>query len=42
MALPPIILIPISRILYGERVTKRGIMGTIVAFAGVAIIFLPF
>jgi drug/metabolite transporter (DMT)-like permease len=42
MALPPIILIPISRILYGERVSKRGIMGTIVAFAGVAIIFLPF
>jgi drug/metabolite transporter (DMT)-like permease len=41
MALPPIILIPIGRVLYGERVSKRGIVGTVVAICGVAIIFLP-
>lgn len=41
MALPPIILIPIGRVLYGERVSRRGIVGTIVALCGVALIFLP-
>ncbi len=41
MALPPIMLIPIGRVLYGERVSKRGIVGTVVAICGVAIIFLP-
>jgi drug/metabolite transporter (DMT)-like permease len=40
MALPPILLIPIGYLLYKERVSKRGIIGTVVAFAGVAIIFL--
>jgi drug/metabolite transporter (DMT)-like permease len=42
MALPPIILIPIDRILYGERVSNRGIVGTVIAITGVALIFLPF
>ncbi|HET6444764.1 MAG TPA: DMT family transporter [candidate division Zixibacteria bacterium] len=41
MALPPIILIPIGRVLYGERVSNRGIVGTILALCGVALIFLP-
>jgi drug/metabolite transporter (DMT)-like permease len=41
MALPPIILIPIGRILYNERVSRRGIIGTIIAISGVALIFLP-
>jgi drug/metabolite transporter (DMT)-like permease len=40
MALPPVMLIPISYVLFKERVSKRGIVGTILAFAGVAIIFL--
>jgi drug/metabolite transporter (DMT)-like permease len=40
MALPPVLLIPIGYVLYKERVSKRGIIGTIVAFTGVAIIFL--
>jgi drug/metabolite transporter (DMT)-like permease len=40
LALPPVLLIPISYVLFKERVSKRGIVGTILAFAGVAIIFL--
>jgi drug/metabolite transporter (DMT)-like permease len=41
MALPPVILIPLGYILYKERVSRRGVIGTIVAFAGVTLIFLP-
>ena len=41
MALPPIILSPIGRVLYDERVTRRGIAGTVMAIVGVALIFLP-
>lgn len=41
MALPPVILIPLGYFLYGERVSPRGITGTIVAICGVALIFLP-
>lgn len=41
MALPPVILIPIGYFLYGERVSRRGIVGTVLAFTGVALIFLP-
>lgn len=40
MALPPVLLIPIGYVLYKERVSKRGVIGTIIAFGGVAIIFL--
>ncbi|MFN2224485.1 MAG: DMT family transporter [Chloroflexota bacterium] len=40
MALPPVILIPLGYLLYGERVGRRGIVGTLVAFCGVALIFL--
>lgn len=41
MALPPVILIPLGYVLYGERVGRRGVVGTLVAFLGVALIFLP-
>jgi drug/metabolite transporter (DMT)-like permease len=41
MALPPVILIPLGRLIYKERVSKRGLVGTLVAFAGVALLFLP-
>ncbi|MGD2077553.1 MAG: DMT family transporter [Chloroflexota bacterium] len=41
MALPPVILIPLGYFLYGERVGRRGIIGTVVAFCGVALIFMP-
>jgi len=40
MALPPVILIPLGYLLYGERVGRRGVVGTLVAFCGVALIFL--
>jgi drug/metabolite transporter (DMT)-like permease len=41
MALPPILLIPIEYIVYKQRVSRRGILGTAVAIFGVALIFLP-
>jgi drug/metabolite transporter (DMT)-like permease len=40
MALPPVILIPLGYFLYGDRVGRRGVVGTLVAFCGVALIFL--
>jgi drug/metabolite transporter (DMT)-like permease len=40
MALTPIILIPLSFFLFKERITFRGIAGTVAAVAGVALIFL--
>ncbi len=42
MALPPVILIPLGYFFYNERVSRRGVLGTVLAFAGVALIFLPF
>lgn len=41
MALPPVILIPLGYLFLGERVSRRGVYGTAVAFTGVALIFLP-
>lgn len=41
MALPPVILIPLGYLFYRERVSRRGVIGTLVAFAGVALIFMP-
>jgi drug/metabolite transporter (DMT)-like permease len=40
MALPPVLLIPINYLLFRETATWRSVAGTIVAFAGVAFIFL--
>jgi len=39
MALSPIILIPFDHWLFGETITSRSIVGTIVALAGAAVIF---
>lgn len=41
MALPPILLIPLEYIAYGQRVSRRAIVGTAVAISGVALILLP-
>ncbi len=41
MALPPILLIPVDFFVYKKTVSLRGIAGTIVAFIGVSLIFLP-
>lgn len=40
MALPPIFLIPLSRWIFKEKITIGTLLGTIVAVAGVALIFL--
>jgi len=40
MALPPIFLIPLSHWLFKEKISSGAIIGTIVAFFGVALIFL--
>ncbi len=41
MALPPVILIPLEYLFYGTKVSRRGVLGTIIAFTGVALIFWP-
>ena len=40
MALPPIFLLPVERFLYRESVGWGAVAGTILALAGVAVIFL--
>jgi drug/metabolite transporter (DMT)-like permease len=39
-SLMPIFLIPISYFMFGERVTKQAVFGTLVAVAGMVILFL--
>jgi drug/metabolite transporter (DMT)-like permease len=41
MALPPVLLIPIEYLVYKRPVSPRGMAGTAVAFAGVALLFWP-
>jgi drug/metabolite transporter (DMT)-like permease len=40
MALPPVILIPVEFAVFRRRVSSRGVVGTLLAFTGVALIFL--
>lgn len=40
MALSPVILLPVGRVLFGERVGWQAIAGTLVAILGVALLFL--
>ena len=40
MALPPIFLIPLTHWIFKERISLRAVIGTVIAVAGVAIIFL--
>ncbi|MBZ0285594.1 MAG: DMT family transporter [Anaerolineae bacterium] len=39
-SLMPIFLIPISYVVFGERVTRQAIIGTLIAFVGMVILFL--
>lgn len=39
-SLMPIFLIPISYFAFGERVTRQAVVGTVIAFAGMVILFL--
>lgn len=41
MALPPVILIPLGYVIFGEKITRRAVAGTVLAFSGVTLIFLP-
>ena len=41
MALPPVLLIPIEYFVYKKPISLRGMVGTAVTIAGVALIFLP-
>lgn len=41
MALPPVLLLPMEYLVYKRPPSRRGVAGTLVAFAGVALIFLP-
>jgi drug/metabolite transporter (DMT)-like permease len=40
MALPPVIILPISYFLLKERIGWQAILGTVLAIAGVAVLFL--
>ncbi|MFZ2488451.1 MAG: DMT family transporter [Anaerolineae bacterium] len=40
LALAPVLLIPLSAWFFGERVTRRAVLGTLLALMGVALIFL--
>lgn len=40
MALPPILLIPVEYLVYRRKISRRGIVGTVVAMVGVAMLFL--
>lgn len=40
MSLTPVFLIPISYFVFGERITRRAIIGTIITFIGTALLFL--
>jgi drug/metabolite transporter (DMT)-like permease len=40
MALPPVFLIPLSRWVFKEKITTGAVLGTVLAVAGVALIFL--
>jgi drug/metabolite transporter (DMT)-like permease len=40
MALPPVFLIPLSRLVFKEKITLAAVAGTIIALLGVALLFL--
>jgi len=40
MALPPVIILPISYFAFKEKIGWQAILGTVLAIAGVAILFL--
>jgi len=40
MALPPVIILPISYLFFKEKIGWQAVLGTALAIAGVAILFL--
>lgn len=41
MALPPVLLIPVEYVVYRRPISARGLVGTLIAIGGVALLFLP-
>jgi drug/metabolite transporter (DMT)-like permease len=39
-SLMPIFLIPISYVVFGERVTRQAVIGTVIAFSGMIDLFM--
>ncbi len=39
-SLPPVLILPLARVVYKERISPRAIVGAVVAVAGVALLFL--
>jgi drug/metabolite transporter (DMT)-like permease len=40
MSLTPVLLLPVSRMLFKEKITSRAIVGTLIALLGVVLLFL--
>jgi drug/metabolite transporter (DMT)-like permease len=40
MSLPPVFLLPVSRVLFKETITSRAVVGTLIALSGVVLLFL--
>ncbi len=40
MALSPVLMLPLSHWIFGERITGRAVVGTLIAMAGVALLFM--
>jgi drug/metabolite transporter (DMT)-like permease len=40
MSLTPVLLLPVSHILFKEKITSRAIVGTLIALLGVVLLFL--
>jgi len=40
MALPPVIVLPVSYFVFKEKIAWQGVAGTLLAIAGVAVLFL--
>ena len=40
MALPPVIILPISYFAFKEKIGWQAVLGTVLAIAGVAVLFL--
>jgi drug/metabolite transporter (DMT)-like permease len=38
MALVPVLLLPLMRLMFGERISPRAIFGTLASFAGVLVL----
>jgi drug/metabolite transporter (DMT)-like permease len=40
MALPPVLILPLARVIYTEHISVRAVLGAVVAVGGVALLFV--